>query len=286
MPREIARTPSFVALERLLVKRTGHTIGIVAFSEAQQGAIESALGELAERDAAMRTRLDEEMAREEDGQHVGLFVKNLENVQGDERDIIIVSVCYGPDPRGRMIMNFGPINRRGGERRLNVIFSRAKHHIAVVSTIDHARITNDYNDGAACLKSYLQYAACSSVGDGAGARAALLATTGDKATREVADPVVADIARALRARGWEVAEGLGASRLRCDLAMRRPHESRYRLGVLVDRPDHWALGVDEAVRLKPGVLQAFGWKVTTVLTKDWLSGPDQIARALDERAAP
>jgi AAA domain/Protein of unknown function (DUF4011) len=271
-------------VRELLAKRTGHTIGIVAFSEAQQGAIESALGELADRDAAMRARLDEEMAREEDGQHVGLFVKNLENVQGDERDIIIVSVCYGPDPRGRMIMNFGPINRRGGERRLNVIFSRAKHHIAVVSTIDHARITNDYNDGAACLKSYLQYAASSSVGDVAGARAALLATTGDKSVREVPDPVVADIARALRARGWEVAEGLGASRLRCDLAMRRPHESRYRLGVLVDRPDHWALGVDEAVRLKPGVLQAFGWKITTVLTKDWLGGPEQIARALDERA--
>ena len=67
--------------------------------------------------------------------------------------------------------------------------------------------------------------------------------------------------------------------------MRRPHESRYRLGVLVDRPDHWALGVDEAVRLKPGVLQAFGWKITTVLTKDWLGGPEQIAHALDDQAA-
>lgn len=272
-------------VRELLAKRTGHTIGIVAFSEAQENAIRSALKELTDNDATMHARLEEEMAREEDGQHVGLFVKNLENVQGDERDIIVVSVCYGPDPRGRMIMNFGPINRRGGERRLNVIFSRAKHHIAVVSTIDHTRITNDYNDGAACLKSYLQYAACSSIGDVTGARAALLVTTGNKPTRETPDPVVADIARALRGRGWEVAEGLGASRLRCDLAMRRPHESRYRLGVLVDRPDHWALGVDEAVRLKPGVLQAFGWKVTTVLTKDWLGGPEQIAHTLDELAA-
>ena len=271
-------------VRELLAKRTGHTIGIVAFSEAQQAAIEAALTELTDRDAEMRTRLDEELAREEDGQHVGLFVKNLENVQGDERDIIIVSVCYGPDPRGRMIMNFGPINRRGGERRLNVIFSRAKHHIAVVTTIDHARITNDYNDGAACLKSYLQYAACSSVGDVAGARAALLATTGDKPAREAADPVVADIARALRSRGWEVAEGIGASRLRCDLALRRPREPRYRLGVLVDRPEHWALGVDEAIRLKPGVLQAFGWKVTTLLTKDWLGGPEQIVKQLEDAA--
>jgi hypothetical protein len=63
--------------------------------------------------------------REEDDQFCGLFIKNLENVQGDERDIIILSICYGPGPEGRMLMNFGPINQRGGEKRLNVIFSRA-----------------------------------------------------------------------------------------------------------------------------------------------------------------
>ena len=74
-------------VRELLTKKTGHTIGVVAFSEAQQGAIEAALAELTENDAEMRARLDEEMAREEDGQHIGLFVKNLENVQGDERDV-------------------------------------------------------------------------------------------------------------------------------------------------------------------------------------------------------
>jgi hypothetical protein len=271
-------------VRELLANGTKHTIGVVAFSEAQQGAVEEALDVLARDDVAMRSRLDEEMAREEDGQFVGLFVKNLENVQGDERDVIIVSVCYGPDPRGKMIMNFGPINRRGGERRLNVIFSRARHHIAVVSTIDHTRITNDYNDGAACLKRYLQYAACCSTGDLAGARAALLTPGADAATRATPDPVVADIARVLRARGWEVAEGVGASRLRCDLAVRRPEESRYRLGVLVDHPEHWSLGADEALRLKPAALRAFDWRITTVLTKDWLADADHVAQRLDELA--
>jgi superfamily I DNA and/or RNA helicase len=70
-------------------------------------------------------RLEAEYVREEDDQFCGLFIKNLENVQGDERDIIILSICYGPNPEGRMLMNFGPINQRGGEKRLNVIFSRA-----------------------------------------------------------------------------------------------------------------------------------------------------------------
>ena len=73
-----------------------------------------------------------------DGQFVGLLVKNLENIQGDERDIVIMSICYGYAPDGKMRMNFGPINQRGGEKRLNVAFSRAKHHMCLVSSIRHA----------------------------------------------------------------------------------------------------------------------------------------------------
>src|SRR5262249_50430751 len=135
-------------LRALLAGNHRKTIGVVAFSEAQQGEIEQAVRELASEDAQFGARYEAETEREEDGQHVGLFVKNLENVQGDERDIIIISVCYGPDPTGRMLMNFGPINKSGGEKRLNVIFSRAKHHLAVVSSIGWSSITNEYNDGA------------------------------------------------------------------------------------------------------------------------------------------
>jgi len=101
-----------------------------------------------------------------DGQFVGLLVKNLENIQGDERDVIILSVFYGYGPNGKMLMNFGPINKSGGERRLNVAFSRAKHHMAVVSSIQFTDITNEYNDGANCLKNYLRYAEAVSVGNG------------------------------------------------------------------------------------------------------------------------
>ncbi len=131
--------------------------------------IEDALQRLAQQDAAFRTLLDAEWEREEDGQFVGLLVKNLENIQGDERDIIILSVCYGYGPSGKMLMNFGPINKSGGEKRLNVAFSRAKQHMVVVSSITDADITNDYNDGANCLKNYLRYAEAVSCGDQASA---------------------------------------------------------------------------------------------------------------------
>ncbi|MCO6455463.1 MAG: DNA2/NAM7 family helicase, partial [Pirellulaceae bacterium] len=141
------------------------TLGVVAFSEAQQQEIEAALERLARDDGAFRERLEAEFEREEDGQFVGLLVKNLENIQGDERDVILLSVCYGHGPDGRMRMNFGPINKSGGEKRLNVAFSRARHHMAVISSIRDHHITNEFNDGARCLRDYLRYAAALSRGD-------------------------------------------------------------------------------------------------------------------------
>ena len=138
----------------------------------------------------------------------GLFVKNLENVQGDERDIILMSVCYAPGPDGRMAMNFGPINQRGGEKRLNVIFSRARRHMAIVSTIAPEAITNIHNDGARALRSFLAFAEAQSAGAHDNAQAVLATLNPDAARTFDAqlppDPVRSAIAQALRARGHEV----------------------------------------------------------------------------------
>ncbi|MEZ5301657.1 MAG: AAA domain-containing protein [Verrucomicrobiales bacterium] len=181
--RRNRREADYIAgMIRAIVMRPGEafrpTIGVVAFSEAQQGEIDAALGRLADGDRAFAAALEQEYEREEDGQYVGLLVKNLENIQGDERDIIILSVCYGygpPDAKGRrrMRMNFRPINQSGGEKRLNVAFSRAKHHMAVVSSIRYGDITNEYNDGANCLRNYLRYAEAWSKGDAPGAASVL-----------------------------------------------------------------------------------------------------------------
>ena len=228
----------------ILQRDTKLSIGLVAFSEAQQGEIESALNHLAEEDSEFAARLETEHVREENDVFCGLFVKNLENVQGDERDIIIMSVCYGHDAGGRMLMNFGPINQRGGEKRLNVIFSRARHHMAIVSSIRHSDITNDYNDGANSLKNFLQYAAAVSKGDAAAARRVLenLNPLSRKALAPVTkgDAVVANLAVALQARGYAVDLNIGQSKFRCDLAVRSATDSMYRLGILVDTDGHYA----------------------------------------------
>jgi len=284
-PNEAAYIAQLV--RSMLQRDTKLSIGVVAFSEAQQGEIESALTRLAEEDSEFGARLENEYVREENDVFCGLFVKNLENVQGDERDIIIMSVCYGHDANGRMLMNFGPINQRGGEKRLNVIFSRAKHHMAIVSSIRHHDITNDYNDGANSLKNFLHYAEAVSKGDEAAARR-VLENLNPLSRRALAplskgDAVVEQLAAALRERGYAVDLNVGQSKFRCDLAVRGKADSLYQLGVLVDTDGHYANpNLLDRYLMQPSILRAFGWRFALVLTKDWYHTPDDVLARLEK----
>ena len=254
----------------LLSHDASRTIGIVAFSQSQQAAIEDAIERLAADNPTFRNRLDRAMGLEQEE----LFVKNLENVQGDERDIMIVSVAYGPGAQGRMIMNFGPINQDGGEKRLNVIFSRAKHHVVVVTSIDPAQITNDWNKGAKALKRYLMYAAAASVGDTEAMRTALAGYPGaDHVERaaQLADPLADHIAATLRRQGRDAVRGLGQSTARCDVAVRDKSATSFSTAILTDNDTHYQVAdvVDRYVTY-PGLLKASGWKVELALAKDWV----------------
>jgi hypothetical protein len=273
------------AVRALLRRRLGLTIGIAAFSEAQQSEIEDALDRLADADAEFGDLLDAEEVREDDDQFVGLFVKNLENIQGDERDVIIISVCYGPGPDGRMRMNFGPINQQGGEKRLNVIFSRARRHMAVVTSIRSPQITNEYNDGANALRRFLGYAEALSAGDVDAAQRVLDAANphGRRAAEITSHSTVIDaLAEALRSRGLLAESHHGRSRFRCDLAVRRPSDADHRVAVLIDTRERAALAPpDERALTHPAVLAAFGWTVVHVLTKDWYADPDAVVAAVE-----
>ncbi len=270
----------------LLRRETKLSIGIVAFSEAQQTEIEEALERLGDEDVDFAARLEAEFIREENDQFCGLFVKNLENVQGDERDIIILSVCYGYDLQRRMLMNFGPINQRGGEKRLNVIFSRAKHHMAIVSSIKYQDITNEYNDGANSLRNFLHYAEATSRGDHRTARH-VLESLNPLARKSLApetqrDAVIDNLAAALRKRGYSVDTHVGQSRFRCELAVRGNADTYYSLGILVDTDLHYTnANLLERYLTQPSILRAFGWRVRLVLTKDWVHDPEGVLNRLE-----
>lgn len=268
-------------IKALLFGEKKCSIGVVAFSQEQQGEIESALIRLSANDKVFENKLEEEYQRQEDGQFVGLFIKNLENVQGDERDIMIMSVCYGYDSHRRMIMNFGPINRKGGEKRLNVIFSRAKQHMAVISSIKYLDIKNEYNDGANYFRKFLQYAENISKGEIKSSKLTLDGLSKNNSSKDFdkLDNILAvQIADELKSLGYEIDLNVGNSYFRCHIAVKsKVDKNKYALGILVDTIEHYQNSdLLEQYVLRPNILKGFKWNIIQVFTKDWLHEPEKV----------
>ncbi|MGV3697798.1 AAA domain-containing protein [Flavobacterium sp.] len=265
----------------LLFENKGFSVGIVAFSMEQQNEIETALADLCAGDKVFENLLEEEYKRIEDNQFVGLFIKNLENVQGDERDIIIMSTCYGYDPRGKMLMNFGPINKRGGEKRLNVLFSRAKKSMCVVSSIKYTDIKNEYNDGANYFRKYLQYAELVSLGNLEAANNVLSSISNASAAASISPTAIA-VKIELEKQGYHVTENVGQSSFKCSLGVKKSKEdAEFILGVSIDDDSHY--GNDDVLEqyfLKPELLKHNGWKLCQIYTKDWIDNQQRVIKML------
>lgn len=233
------------------------SIGVVTFSQAQQQLIEDLL------DAARRQH--PEFDRQIQAlTHEPLFVKNLENVQGDERDVILFSICYGPDETGRVAMNFGPLNREGGHRRLNVAITRAKTQIHIFSTLhpDQLDLSRSKARGVRDLKHYLEFAL-----RGAPALIAQTSPTGLPPD----SPFETEVADFLRHQGWHVHHQVGCSSYRIDLAVVDPQaEGRYVLAVECDGASyHSAATARDRDKLRQMVLERLGWTVHRIWSTEW-----------------
>ncbi|MEZ6195336.1 MAG: DUF3320 domain-containing protein [Planctomycetota bacterium] len=219
-----------------------------------------------------------------------VFVKNLENVQGDERDVILFSICYGFDIGRRIAMNFGPMNSSGGERRLNVAITRARREVIVFSSIraEHIDLARTQAEGMRHLKTFLDYAH-------RGPRALAEATQVDPAA-DFDSPFERDVAEALRGRGHLVDLQVGCSGYRIDLAVKDPDApGRYLLGIECDGAAyHSAASARDRDRLRQSVLEGLGWTIHRVWSSDWWANPGReiegleaaIARARREASAP
>lgn len=275
-------------VRELLKRRVKESIGIVAFSQEQQGTIEDALTSLADTDKEFELLLEDAYIRTEDGQFTGLIIKNLENIQGDERDIIILSVCYGFDAKKKMLMNFGPVNKKGGEKRLNVIFSRAKKHMAVVSSIKYNSITNEYNEGANYFRRFLHYAESVSTGNMQMARTILDGLVINKhkdAQQNTVNIITKEIKAQLLESGYESESQVGQSSFKVSLAAKaKKDDADYTLSILIDDDKHYSNNnLLEQYYQRPDILRAFGWRTMHVFTKDWLQDPKKVMKQILER---
>jgi very-short-patch-repair endonuclease len=247
------------------------SLGVVAFSVAQRSAIEDRVERLCRSDPAVEALLKE--ARPDEP----FFVKNLENVQGDERDAIFISVGYGKDAAGHLTMNFGPLGQQGGERRLNVLITRARVCCRVFTNLRHEDLDlrRAGGRGIAVFRQFLQFAASGSLEPSAPAAA------GPEAPFEQA------VAAALRCRGHAVEAEVGCSGYRIDLAVADPSApGAFLLGIECDGAQyHGARWARDRDRLREAVLTSLGWRIHRIWSADWYRRRDDALRRLEQAIA-
>ena len=255
-------------------RRGGETIGIITFNISQRDLINDVLDEECAKDPDLARMVNEESNRYENGEDIGLFIKNIESVQGDERDVIVFSLGYAKNSDGRLMQRFGWLNNRGGENRLNVAISRARRKIFIVTSFDpeELRVEESKNEGPRILKKYLQYAKAVSDGD-KGLEQSILESFGGRMPGGAEasageDPTAERVYNILTERGYTVERDVGIGGYRIDLAV--VHEGRYVLGIECDgRLYRMSSNSRERDYHRQKYLESRGWRIHRVWTP-WL----------------
>lgn len=233
-----------------------YSVGIVTFNINQQSLIDDMLIDACAEDPELEAWVYNETEP--------LFIKNLENVQGDERDVILFSIAYGPDEEGKVSMNFGPLNREGGWRRLNVAVSRARYEMKVFSSLsaDQINLSRTKAEGVAVLKAFLEYA------DG---KTALLDEITVKGKKVKAAGIAGTIKEFLKEKGYESDVLIGRSEFKIDVGVVDPkNPENYILGIVLDGDGYNSCKTTRDREVAQiSVLNGLGWNVHRIWTMDW-----------------
>lgn len=288
--KNVAEANEIVALlKKLFKKRSSDTMGIITFGSEQQSCIEDVIEKECAANAQFRTDYIQAVGRKENGQDVGLFIKNIENVQGDERDIIIFSIGYAKGGNDKVATHFGALSMDGGENRLNVAVTRARKKIYVVTSIEpeDLKVDSSKNNGPKLFRSYLTYARAVSNGNAAEINAVLDAMCPPPATvgrAELTVPVEQQIAQKLRRLGYEADTNLGSGTNRISVAVYEKRRDKYILGIQVDK----VLYAAHETPLERDVyackfLEQKSWNVMRVWSRDWWHNSHEVTQRILRR---
>lgn len=277
-------------LKQTLTTYLDKSIGIITFNAKQQDKILDFIENEAEQDLEFGKAYQQVMAREVDER---IFVKNIENVQGDERDIVIFSIAYARNEEGRVYKRFGTLGQQGGENRLNVAVSRAKEQVHVVASIEpyELDVTTTKNEGPRLLKSYMAYAKAVSNVDTEEIDAVLSELNEDRNTRrqERTDlwfdsPFEDQVYHALTEIGYEVDTQVGMSGYRIDLAIAHPKDpQRYIIGIECDGATyHSAPSAKERDVYRQQFLESKGWTITRIWSRNWWKNQSAEIERIDQ----
>lgn len=259
-------------------KNPNRSIGVIAFGEVQQQAIDTQIRAFRLENQQFEKFFNEDIEEP-------FFVKNLENVQGDERDTIIFSIGYAKDSNGVFKMNFGPLSNIGGERRLNVAITRAKFNVKLVGSITPIEIDLERTktEGPKLLKYYLDFAI-----NGISSLQRVI-TESDNVWHD--SPFEEAVYNFLDRKGYRITTQVGCSGYRIDMAVKHPNiNSAYVLGVECDGATyHSARTARDRDRLRQEVLEKMGWKIYRIWSTDWIKDPvnecEKLLQAVDEAIA-
>lgn len=277
----------------LKTRENDETIGIITFNITQKECIEELLEREATRDVEFGVLYRNELDRKEGNEYIGIFVKNIENVQGDERDIIIFSVGYAKNEEGRVVRNFGSLTMKYGENRLNVAISRAKVKKYLITSIEPEELgyVDNLSKGAILLKKYLQYVRAVSNKDKEEVRNILYSLDAiEKTDSEIIhfdSPFEEQVYEKLMRAGLRVHTQVGTASYRIDMAIYDEIESKYILGIECDGATyHSSKTARERDLYRQRFLESRGWIIHRIWSRDWWKNKnrevEKIIKRLDE----
>jgi translation initiation factor 1 (eIF-1/SUI1) len=251
----------------------------------QQNAIEDAIDALAEKDKDFRNTLLLEQNRKENGEDISLFVKNLENVQGDERDIIIFSTGYAKNEFGKVVAHFGLLSNQGGENRLNVAITRAKQKIYLVTSIEpeELNVEGSKNIGPKLFKEYLKYVRAVANGNVLETKIILnnLLPSIENSNVNLNGDMENQIKSELEALGYTVETNVGNTAHNIPLAIYDKKQDKYLLGIECDYTAYESSdSILERDVYKPEFLKSRGWKIFRIWSRDWWMNKKKVLNAI------
>ncbi|MER2169289.1 MAG: AAA domain-containing protein [Psychrobacillus psychrodurans] len=277
-------------LKRTLQQSSEKTVGIITFNSKQQSKIQDVIDNVVAEDEEFRVLYNALMSRNLDER---LFVKNIENVQGDERDIIIFSIGYAKNEEGKVYNRFGSLNQKGGENRLNVAVTRAKEGVIVVTSIEpeDLNVANTSERGPKLLKEYLKYARAVSSGKLEEVNAVLQEVNEAVNTHVVQQalhfdsPFEEQVYQQLLNIGYEITTQVGMSGYRIDMAVVHPNDpTRYIIGVECDGAMyHSSPSAKERDVYRQRYLESRGWTIERIWSRNWWKNPVNEIERIDQR---
>jgi len=247
-------------------KNSTQSLGVVAFSDVQARLIDDLIAKRIEKDPKLAKYFDESLDEP-------FFVKNLESVQGDERDKIIFSICYGYNSSDKFFQRFGPLNNLGGERRLNVAITRAKYNISVVSSIRYTDIKTDNTEslGVKMLRDYLEF---------------IENIKNKESSSSTDDGVALSVKSYLESLGYTVYPNYGMSTFKIDLAVMK--DDQFVLAIMIDKKEKYKSNTTDKKRLEALLLERLGWRYYMLYSTAWFMHNalecDRLKKALSDEA--